>query len=341
MPKFLNAKSVRLATAISLAVVATLTPATMASASGTSTLNFNFDTAGQLNKDFTHYVSYGTVDQSSNGGINDTGAITTHDESAGAVFQPKASYTIGPVGSTYSFAALMRSVGNGGYSGFGFTATTPSAGNDTDQYGPFRPVDALGVSVHGGGFVFHNGNIDTNGSWQSGGGDVNQITAYNDFDLLNSGSPDKWYKIIYTITRSSETEFTTRVEVWSANADGTLIRPGGADAIYEMVNQENATILNSTRLYSYISFSGYRVTFFDNFQTTVSGGAEIVGAPAGSVTGDQAEEFATDNGNTDDSESLAGTGTNDAEIMTLGSMALAALWIGMAVLGARRRSESK
>jgi hypothetical protein len=341
MSKFLNLKSVRFASAVSLAVVATLTPAAMASASGSSALNFNFDTAGQLNKDFTSYVSYGTVNQSASGGIGDSGAITTNNDSAGAVFQPKASYTIGPVGSSYSFSAMMQSVGNSGYSGFGFTATTPSAGNDTDSIGPFRPVDALGISVHGGGFVFHNGSNDINGSWQSGGGDINQITAYNDFDLLNSGSPDDWYNIIYTITRTSETEFTTRVEVWSANADGTLIRPGGADAVYEMVNQENSTILNSTRLYSYINFSGYRVNYFDNFKTTVSGGAQIVGAPAGSVTGDQAEEFSSDNSNTDDNGSLAGTGTNDAEIMALGSMALAALWIGMAVLGARRRSESK
>jgi hypothetical protein len=339
MPNFLNAKSLRFATAVSLAVFATLTPATMANASGSSTLNFNFDVAGQLANDFTSYIDNGTVDQSADGGINNSGAITTHDSSANAVFQPEASYTIGPVGSTYSFAAYMKSVGNGGYSGFGFTSTTPSAASDTGNFGPFRPVDALGISVHGGGFVFHNGEVDTNGNWSGGnGGDISEVTAYSGFDLLNSGSPDQWYKIIYTITRTSESAFKTRVEVWSASADGTLLRPTAADAIYEMPEQTNATILGASRLYSYISFSGYRVTYFDGFGTTVSGGPTIEGAPAGSVTGDGATN---NEGETEVEDTLAGTGTNDAEVLALGSMALAALWLGIAVLGARRRSESK
>ena len=324
-----SSKFVRSVAAISIATLAILTPATAAMAAGGATLSFDFDTPNQLD-DFDIYVSNGQVDQSADGGLNNSGAISTHDNDAYAVLQPKAYYTLGPVGSSYSFAAYMKSVGNGGYSGFGFTTTQPSADTDNDDVGPFRPIDALGVSVHGGGFVFHNGNTDTNGQWAGASGtDLRQITAANIDDLLNSGSPDQWYKIIFKITRTSSTKFTSHVEVWSANSDGTLIRPNQADAIYEIRNQVNSTITNSTRLYSYINFSGYRVTYFDGFANTVGGGATIENAPTGSVTGDNS------------GDTLSNTGIDDIQQGALYTSALSALWLGFALLRTRKRLVQK
>lgn len=326
-----SSKVFRSVAALSIATLAIITPATAAMATGGATLSFDYNTPNQLD-DFDIYIHQGTLIQTTNGGINDSGAIFTNEDGDDtfAVLQPKAYYTLGPVGSSYSFSSYMKSVGNSGYSGFGFTTKVPNATNDTSNYGPFRPVDAIGVSVHGGGFVMHNKTVDTDGSWSGGNpSSITEVQSSSIGDLLNSGSPDDWYKVIFKITRTSSTKFTSRVEVWSANPDGTLIRPDGADAIYEMRNLVNSTITNSTKLYSYINFSGYRVSYFDGFANTVEGGATIQNAPNGSVTGNNT------------APELSNTGIDDLQESALYTTALSALWIGFTLLRTRKRLEQK
>lgn len=326
-------KTIRIVVAATLGLAAAFMPAQIASASGGTTLSFDFNTAGQLDNDFNSYVASGTVDQSADGGIGNTGSISTHDGDASAVFQPKAKYSIGPVGSSYSFAAYMKSVGNSGYSGFGFTATTPSAASDGVVGGPFRPSDALGISVHGGGFVFHNGSTNTDGSWSSDNSGITTIQTASIGDLLNNGSPDSWYKIVFSIKRVSETTFDIQVDVYPAQADGTLISQSAA-ASFKMVDQAAPALLSATNLYSYINFSGYRVTNFDGFATTVAGGVTVEGAPEGSLSG---EPTTTSSG----TDGLANTGGTSDDYLAVYSSAFALLYAGYMILRMRRRSARK
>jgi hypothetical protein len=139
------------------------------------------------------------------------------------------------VGSTYVFTAYMKSVGNGGYSGMGFTAQVPSSGNASGN--PYHPNDALGISVHGGGFIFSNSANDFSGYWSGGSDEAITPTQPSTIgDLLNSGSPDSWYKIVYTVVRDSATELDSKVEVWPVDAAGSLLA-APASAIFELNDQ--------------------------------------------------------------------------------------------------------
>ena len=253
-----------------------------------NSLAYTFDNAGDLAANFTGYVASGSAAQSLTGGINDSGAINAPG-SADAVFTSKSSYSLGPVGSSYTFASFVQSVGNSGYSGMGFTtfATPNSSNSSSSRDGVFRPNDALGLSVHGGGFVFHNGSSSLSGSWNSDNAGMTTIVKSLNSELLNLGSADDWYKIVLTITRDSATTFDTRVEVWPATSDGTLLRPAGADAIFEIRDQTNATLTTAPSINTYINFSGDRVRYFDGYAVDLAGGATVVeaGAPVVLTTG--------------------------------------------------------
>ncbi len=260
--------------ALALAVV--LVPASMAIAATFESNDFN--DPGDLAAGFNAYIDSGTVSQSTNGGISDSGAINAPG-SADAVFSSKSGYSMGPVGSTYTFSSFLQSVGNSGYSGMGFTSLTASAATATGT--PYRPVDALGISVHGGGFVFHDGATDYNGSWDSTTDPgITAITPASMFDLLNNGSPDQWYKVILVITRDTATTFDMRVEVWPSTAAGALLY-ASASAVFELQDSTNTTILTAPVIHSYINFSGDRVRYFDDYSVELAGGASVIdeGAP--------------------------------------------------------------
>lgn len=268
-------------------VVRTLTVAALSvvsvfgahSASATTTLSFDFNTSGELASNFNNHVSSGPVGWSSSGGISDSGSISAPGSNS-AVFATKAAFSIGPVGSTYVFTAYMKSVGNGGYSGMGFTAQVPSAGNASSS--PYRPKDALGISVHGGGFIFSDGANNLSGNWGGGGTDaaITQTQTSSIGDLLNSGSPDSWYKVVFTAVRDSASTFDSKVEVWPVDSSGTLLAVP-ASAIFELNNRSATALINAPKIYAYFNFSGDRVYNFDNFSANLSGGASVIeeGAP--------------------------------------------------------------
>lgn len=274
-----NARSTRRASllaggALMMAIV--LIPASAAHAS--TAVSYNFDTAGDLAAGFNSYVSSGTVAQTLTGGLSDTGAINAPG-SANAVFTSKAGYSMGPVGSTYTFSSFIKSVGNAGYSGMGFTSLVASGANASGT--PYRPNDALGISVHGGGFVFHNGGTDYAGSWDSATNPgITTVTTATIFDLLNSGSPDQWYKVVLVITRDTSSTFNMRVEIWPSTSTGALLN-ATPSAVFELQNNTNTTIQNSPTIFSYINFSGDRVRYFDDYNVSLAGGASVVeeGAP--------------------------------------------------------------
>ena len=271
-------------------------PVSVATAS--TSVYYSFDIAGQLADSFNGIgPQVGSVSQTADGGLANSGSIAVPLSGVNAVYTTKSSYSLGPVGSSYTFSAFIKSEGNSGYSGVGFTTASPAIASTVTVY---RPDNALGVSVHGGGFEFHNGGVNYSGSW--GGTTSGALTAVKSStcaDLINNntacGSPDKWFKFVFRIDRVSESLFTMRVEVWPANADGTLRFPGEATSIWEVRNIAAPHIVNAPSIYSYINFSGTRVTRFDDYRIDLGGGATVVeaGAPVVLTQGPASESSGT------------------------------------------------
>lgn len=240
---------------------------------------YDFNTANQLANNFDATLGAGysssNYSQTLTGGISNTGAINA-PATLNAVFASKLSYSLGSVGSKYTFSAFLKSEFNSGYSGMGFSAAPATAGGRSQ----YRPNDALGISAHGGGFIFHNGADDYASNWQSpSSGSITAVKSATINDLLNSGSADKWYKVIFIVEVLASSKFNIRVEVWPSSNTGTLLR-GTADAIFEARNLANSAISSATTLKSYINFSGYRVSYFDNFNVDLAGNAAVVAAGA-------------------------------------------------------------
>ena len=268
-------------------------------AQGSTSTLYDFDTPGQLTEVFNSAGSgVANISEVTTGGIGNSGAITAPSSDTDAVFSTKEGYSLGPVGSTYTFTSYIKSVYNSGYSGLGFTGSSPA----TDANGtPFRPSDAIGISVHGGGFIVHNGTSDYSGDWEGldNDGTITTVKAATMFDLLNHGSPDDWYKIVFSIERATETTFDVRIEVWPVNADGSVIDPSEASSIMEVNGITNSAIQSAPLIYSFFSFSGQRVSHFDNYGVNLSGGASVIRAGEPVVlTGDVAvvDRVATANG---------------------------------------------
>ncbi len=257
---------------------------TITSALAQTNVLYDFNTSGQLSTVFNSMgPQVSSVTQATSGGIANSGAITVPSGSTNAVFSTKDAYSMGPVGSSYVFTSYVNSVGNGGYSGMGFTTTSPAVtGSNTN---PYRPSDALGVSVHGGGFIFHNNATNVSGSWsQQSNSQISAVTVSSTCtDLLNStsvtcGSPDRWYKIVFKLVRTGVNVFDMRVEVWPIDKATGLDRYNAATAIYEMNNVTNTTFGSASQIYSYFNFSGDRVRTFDNYSVNLGGGSTVVTA---------------------------------------------------------------
>jgi len=217
--------------------------------------SYSFNTAGEINSYFNRNNISPTITQTTNTGINGTGAINLSGTGGvNAVFVAKQGFAPGAVGSIYSASTYFQSVGNFGHGGFGITANPLAAYNSFAS-----PGDGIGISVHGGGYIFNNDrNYNTLGNWTSS---IN--------DLLNNGSPSKWYKIVLTITRKPANVFDVTAQVFSANSNGSLIRV--APDATQSASFTNASMGSATTFYSYFAFGGYRITNFDEYSTTLIG----------------------------------------------------------------------
>ena len=261
-----------------------------------TSVSYNFNTAGDLTSKFDSYIKAGsaTISQSASGGINNTGAINAQSTSgtyAYGVFAPTERYSIGATGSNYTFTSFIKSEGGNGYSGMGFSAD-PSVRVDGP---PYRPGDALGVSVHGSGYIFHNGATNYTGWWNpdnvwitdrvTNNAAITTVKAFTGNNNAIPGnatlSPSGWFKLVFKVEKASSTTFDMRLEIWPADATGTLLNPSGAAAIFAVNGIQNSTIMNSPAIRSYINFSGHRVTYFDNYDVSLSGGSSVIaqGAP--------------------------------------------------------------
>ncbi|WP_332914512.1 hypothetical protein [Algoriphagus boritolerans] len=92
------------------------------------TSEFNFNTTGQLSNNFNGSGTHvSNVVQATAGGLNDSGSVSVPSAVTNAVFVTKNSYSLGPVGSSYSFQTYIKSTGPNGYSGAGFTGDSPTS----------------------------------------------------------------------------------------------------------------------------------------------------------------------------------------------------------------------
>ena len=97
------------------------------------------------------------------------------------------------------------------------------------------------------------------------------------FDLLNNGSPDKWYKIVPRLLLQAN-NYHLRLEVWPSSSNGTLLY-SSPSAVQERVYQNN-NIGNSNSFFTHISvFGGYRVSNFDNYAMNLQGSTVINQGP--------------------------------------------------------------
>ena len=273
--------TMRLALAVVATLVATLfvgAPASWASVS----LSYDFNTAGQVDANFNKYVASGSITQASSGGIGDSGAINL--TTADGVYASKKAFSIGPVGSTYVFTAFMQSSGNSGYSGMGFTSAAPSAGTaGYDSHGVFRPNDALGLSVHGGGFEFNDAATSVSGDWVQTGTNsgVTAVTSSPIGDLLNNGSAVEWYKVVLTAERNSPTTFDMNLKVFPTDVNGNTLNTSGSastspSAEFNFNDRVATDLINAPVIYAYFNFSGTRVYNYDNFSVNLGGGASVI-----------------------------------------------------------------
>ncbi|MFC0878245.1 YDG domain-containing protein [Saccharicrinis sp. FJH2] len=228
---------------------------------GQTTYSFDFNTAGLLNQEFTGTGATGNVSQSTNTGMAGSGAISVISTSTNAVFITKQAYAIGGPGSVYEFTAYMKSVWNSGYGGVGFTT---DANATYSNYA--HPTNSIGISVHGGGYILNSGTQYSTGSWTLSGGAPT--------DLLNNGSPDDWYKIVYTISQQENSIFDVTVKVWSVYNDYSLVRTGpDATQTYSFTN---TTIANASLLHAYFCFGGSRLSDFDDYMITLTNSSIIL-----------------------------------------------------------------
>lgn len=264
-----------------------------------TTSNYNFNTAGELNAYFNRNNTSPTVTQSTNTGIGGTGAINLVP-AVNAVFVAKQGFALGSIGSTYSCSTFFQSVGNSGYGGFGVT-TNPSAAYVANA----SPNNGIGISVHGGGYIFNNNSTTSSGNWPTS-------SNWSGTDLLNGGSPDKWYQVVMTITRTATDDFDVEIKVYSANANGTLIRVAPDATLNNTFT--NTTMGGASTLYSYFAFGGNRIHNFDDYSTT------LVGTTFTSMitTGGNLSAFNSCNGlaSAEQSFSVSGIGLTDDLVIT-------------------------
>ena len=288
-------------------IVATLIFSTQQVAFASTSVSYNFNTSGDLSTKFDSYVASGSFSQSLSGGISNSGALNAPASPAYAVFSPKDQYSIGGVGSTYTFSSFIKSEGGNGYSGMGFSAT-PSVKTSAITTPPHRPTDALGVSVHGSGFYFHNGATNYIGYWNPSNilitdgltndpaiSTVTAFTGSNNAVLGNATlSPSGWFKLVFNVEKVSPSTFNMSVEVWPADASGNLLNPSGPAAAFAVNGIQNSTIMNSPTIRSYVNFSGYRVSYFDNYEVSLAGGSSVIAQGAPVVLTNSASVTASD-----------------------------------------------
>ncbi len=222
---------------------------------------FDFNTTNQLLTEFTQGGGSKLIIQNNKEGIGGSGTVKVLGET-NEVFTSKQGYSITGKGAHYEFKTYFKSEYNSGYGGFGFT-TNPNA----THHFYAAPKDGLGISLHGGGYIFNSGLTSESGNW------TNE-------NVLNSASPDKWYFAVLSIDLLGNSYFDMTVNIYPSNEDGTLLDPNNPVET-KTYKVQNKAMANSKIIYAYFAFGGHRITNFDNYIIHLKGGATSIetGAP--------------------------------------------------------------
>jgi len=226
---------------------------------------FDFNTSNQLLTEFTQGGNSKLITQSSKDGIGGSGTINVLGETD-EIFTSKQGYSITGKGAHYEFKTYFKSEYNSGYGGFGFTSN-PNA----KHHFYAAPSEGLGISVHGGGYIFNSGLTAESGKW------TNE-------DVLNSTSPDKWYLAVLSIDLLGNSYFDMTVNIYPSNDDGTLLDPNNPIET-KTWKVQNKAMANSRVMYAYFAFGGHRITNFDNYIINLKGGSTSIEAGAPVVIG--------------------------------------------------------
>ena len=290
-------------------LLAALVSPIAASATPATERDYNFDTSENLTDNFNIKVGPQTnlsqISVEPNWGLNGSGGLKIDIGSGdpgnrAVIFSTKERYTVknSPIDSVYKFSLYARSH-ESGYAGIGFTA---NADDSTSGFYPdyYTPKDALGVSMHGGAFIIHNGNQTIERSWNSGSGEgVTALTVATCSFFIDSpefvppnathddcASPSGWYRLDMTLTKKSATTFDLKLEVFRSSSTGDISStglaadtssPDTADAAFEILGLSNPAIGNSGSLASYINMSGKRFPQIDGYKIELAGATFVTG----------------------------------------------------------------
>lgn len=261
--------------------------------------SYSFDTANELIDQFESFGLAGytsKVSQQVNGGISDSGSISIADADSVetyAVYKAKDGYSLGPVGSKYTFDSYFKSLGLVGWGGMGFTTKTQLSGNVSGSlYDPYRPTDAIGVSIAGGGFHFHTGGgplsslqrWDTASAPQVATSCANPVHRNDTYTWstvtsadVACASADGWYRLILEIERTGELEFKLRAKLWASSSSGVVRSElPMADQWVTFSVTNSSPFITEPTMYSYFNLAGKRFEKFDGYGVSLSGGATVV-----------------------------------------------------------------
>lgn len=270
--------------------------------------SYSFDTANELTGQFISTGVTTRVSQQLTGGIANSGAViiaNADSVNTNAVFKAKDGYSLGPVGSKYTFDGYFKSKGLNGWGGMGFTTQDTVVTTGTPE-GITRPNDAIGISIAGGGFRFHwpnqigedltawSGTVPTGQIASSCANPVHRdqtTTVVGSWwtypESIACASVDGWYKLTLDIERTGNREFKLRARLFASNADGILRDeiPGTADVIDPLADRwvaftvpDNSPFITQPQMFSYFNLSGQRFEKFDGYGVSLSGGATVVTA---------------------------------------------------------------
>jgi hypothetical protein len=235
----------------------------------------------------------------------------------------KQAFDISGVGQSVVLSAYLHNTTDSGYFTMGVTSHA-DVSTHTTYNSALRPDDAAGFAVHGGGFLSLAEDEETDGGWDSDDDtyfDVVHVAPVG--ETIGAASDDQWYKIVVKVTRLSETAFDLGLELWPANADGSIV-DGATEPMAEFHRSPDVpTVAASSQVYGYIGFSWSR---FDHADNVVITGDAVGGSADGESAAGESEP------------TLPDTGWNTA---LPGALAFMSMLAGAVVLVAVRRQRSR
>ena len=252
---------------------------------------FEFNSAGDLSSNFYNdgSQSYGSETLprfESSGGLDNGGYIRVNDNSSSVdvdeVFITKQGYSNGGVGSNYTFSTYFKSNGVG-YGGLGFQIPNSDGSLTTAAQGQYARSTGkvLGISFHGGGYIWHNGVNNESLYWDPVNGGSGLSRYYDKNGNTNFEDDEKWLYAELTIKNISTNNFEVTFKSYKSNEDGT---------IYSLNTSQTKTFINSDFqdadiLHSYFAVGGKRISHIDRYKIHLTNGPSFIESGLPIITG--------------------------------------------------------